>query len=105
MSTHAHTGGIPPGLRDGGHPPRHRRPLAHAPRYVYLYIERDTSIYMYLHVYSLSNTTHPTALTKGQYWRNEAALVATALVRFWLMLREDWGLFRRLLGRRTHMEV
>jgi hypothetical protein len=27
------------------------------------------------------------------------------LVRFWLMLREDWGLFRRVLGRRTHVEV
>ena len=49
---------------------------------------------------------HPrAALTKGVYWRNEASLVATVLVRFWLMLREDLGLLRRFLGRRTQLEV
>ena len=45
------------------------------------------------------------ALTKGTYWRSEASLVATLLVRFWLMLRQDTKMLNGLFGRYTRMEA
>jgi hypothetical protein len=45
------------------------------------------------------------ALTQGTCWRSEASLIATVLVRFWLMLREDVRALEPCLGRYTALEA
>ncbi len=45
------------------------------------------------------------ALTRGTYWRSEASLVATLLVRFWLMLRQDMKMLNGFFGRYSRMEA
>jgi len=45
------------------------------------------------------------ALTQGTCWRSEASLIATVLVRFWLMLREDVRALEACLGRYTALEA